>query len=71
MIHELKRQAEGHTSRHNNERDERERHEVFPLEYQDMVDAKTGEGPTNPHQNPDHCKRLTNEPDKARDVVHL
>ena len=51
MIHELKRQAEGHTSRHNNERDERERHEVFPLEYQDMVDAKTGEGPTNPHQN--------------------
>ncbi len=47
-----------------------DRHQVFPFQRQDLVDAQARERPLDPHQQPHHEERLAEEPHEAADAVH-
>lgn len=42
LFYELKRQAESHASCHHRKGQEHARHEILPLEGQDLIDTQTG-----------------------------
>lgn len=70
LFYELKRQAESHASCHHRKGQEHARHEILPLEGQDLIDTQTGESPASPHQHPDDKQCLAGEPDETRNIVH-
>ena len=55
---------------HQQQIDQPDRYQVFPLQRQNLVHAQAREGPFDPHQQPDDEERLAEEPDEARNVVH-
>ena len=66
--------TECHNYSHENQVDETQRHEVFPLELKYLVDTQTGECPAHPHKQPYHGECLAEEPydagDEVEDVVN-
>ena len=59
-----------HSNSHNHQIDESQRHEVLPLQLQNLVDTQTWERPLDPHQNPNQEEGLTHKPHDTGDVVH-
>ena len=66
----LKMQFEYDDDDHQQQIDQPDRYQVFPLQRQNLVHAQAREGPFDPHQQPDDEERLAEEPDEARNVVH-
>ena len=61
--------TEGHNYSHENQVDKTQRHEVFPLKLQYLIDTQTGKGPTHPHEQPYYSEGLTKEPYDARNSI--
>ncbi len=70
MDSDLKMQFEYDDDDHQQQIDQPDRYQVFPLQRQNLVHAQAREGPFDPHQQPDDEERLAEEPDEARNVVH-
>ena len=66
----LEMPAESHAKSHQEHISQSERHEILPLESEELVDTQAGESPLEPDDDERQGHSLANEPNGTRDIVH-